>query len=316
MFTPCLRLILLHPMPDPVPTLDPHGFFEPEEADGPESGGRKRRAREALPDALRKKLTTARELAKRKADPVQREVLPTGIGALDRLLSGGVPRGEMVELCGARSSGRFSCALALLATTIATGEVAALVDLGDQLSPEEARDHGIALERLLWVRPRRLREALSAAEILLSSRFPLVVLDLGVPPVPGGRGADASWLRLARAARRDDGALLVSSPYRVTGTAAGEILDLAQGTFRWRSTDSSPVLPAGLTVHAERSKSRRKPRIERADLALWTRYFLGGAEKQSYGLRVTSYGLGRHASGRDRNVRQVDLDHPFPTRNS
>jgi hypothetical protein len=225
--------------------------------------------------------------------------------ALDRLLSGGVPRGDVVEIRGARSSGRFSCVQALLATTIATGEVAALVDLGDQLSPDAARGHGIDLERLLWVRPRHLREALSAVEILLSSRFPLVVVDLGVPPIPGGRGAEASWLRLARAARRDAGALVVSSPYRVTGSAAGEVIDLARGTFRWRRTELSPVLPAGLTIHAERSKSRREPRAERADLSLWT--------PEEAGLWVTGYGVRVEATmdpvsaGRYDRLRGIDL---------
>ena len=256
-------------MPDPLSTLTQHACLDPEEERG--AYGEERESREERAEALRRKLTTARELAKRKADPVQTEVLPTGLAGLDRLLSGGVPRGEVVELKGVRSSGRFSCVLALLATTIGAGEVAALVDLGDQLAPGQAREHGIDLERLLWVRPRHLREALSAAEILLSSRFPLVVLDLGVPPVPGGRGAEASWLRLARAARRDDGALLVSSPYRVTGSAASEVVDLAPGTFRWRKDGASPALPAGLVVHAERAKSRRRPRIERTELSLWTR---------------------------------------------
>jgi hypothetical protein len=267
----------------PISALNEHAFCEPDAGDG--TNETPRDPRKALSRALGAQLVTARELARRKADPVQVDVLPTGMEALDRLLSGGVPRGDVVEIRGARSSGRFSCVQALLATTIATGEVAALVDLGDQLSPDAARGHGIDLERLLWVRPRHLREALSAVEILLSSRFPLVVVDLGVPPIPGGRGAEASWLRLARAARRDAGALVVSSPYRVTGSAAGEVIDLARGTFRWRRTELSPVLPAGLTIHAERSKSRREPRAERADLSLWTPeeagLYLGVASRQS-----------------------------------
>lgn len=235
-----------------------------------------------LPSDLRDRLTTGREMARRQPASVQREALATGLEPLDRLLLGGLPRGEVVEMRGARSSGRFSCVLALLGTVLATGEVAALIDLGDQLSPSRARRREIDLERLLWIRPRDLREALSAAEILLSGRFPLVVLDLGIPPVPGGRGREASWRRLARAARRGGGSLLVSSPYRVTGSNASEVLELHRGSFLWRGTGSRPRLGAGLEVRVERSKSRREPRGARARLRLWSEeeaaYYLGGSK--------------------------------------
>src|SRR5512139_1995123 len=51
----------------------------------------------------------------------EQAVAPTGIAALDRLLDGGFPRGQLSEVVGARSSGRTSVAVAMLAAAIARG---------------------------------------------------------------------------------------------------------------------------------------------------------------------------------------------------
>src|ERR1700757_1616906 len=80
-----------------------------------------------------------------------RENLATGVQPLDRLLSGGLPRGHLVEIVGPRSSGRFSIGLAALASITSTGEPAALLDSGEHLDPESAAAAGVDLELLLWV---------------------------------------------------------------------------------------------------------------------------------------------------------------------
>jgi hypothetical protein len=77
---------------------------------------------------------------------------PTGFAALDALLSGGIPRGQITELVGQASSGRTSVTFAMLAEATARGEVAAYIDASDSLDPRSAQRAGIALERLLWVR--------------------------------------------------------------------------------------------------------------------------------------------------------------------
>lgn len=191
----------------------------------------------ALPDSfpapLREHLRTARELG-RPSGTALPQPLPTSIVPLDRLLEGGLPRGRLVEIFGRKTSGRFSIVLSTLASATAKAETAAFVDLGDGFDPQAAESAGAALERLLWVRPRRLKEALISAEMLLSTGFPLVVLDLGHPPVPGGRGVEAFWLRLARAAADRNAALLISSPYRVSGTAAAAVVQAAVGRPLWR----------------------------------------------------------------------------------
>jgi len=182
--------------------------------------------------------------------------------ALDELLGGGLPRGKLVEMIGARSSGRFSIVLAAIAAATAAGEAAALVDLGDGLDPEAAAALGADLRRLLWLRPGTLKQALAGAEILLGGGFPMVALDLGNPPVRGGRGHEAGWLRLARAAQAQGAALLVASPYRVSGTAAAAVLQAARGRARWQGAAAGPCwLLDGLScrVTLEKCRGRRLP---------------------------------------------------------
>lgn len=176
---------------------------------------------------LRKTFKSAREITRdheRARAANELPALPTALPDLDRLLGGGLDRGRLVELVGGRSSGRFSLVISALAAATSIGEAAALVDLGDGFDPAGAELAGVDLERLLWSRPRRIKDAFAATEMLLESGFPLVVLDLGTPPVPGGRGQDAFWLRLARAAQTHRVALLISAPYRVSGPAAAKVL--------------------------------------------------------------------------------------------
>ena len=83
------------------------------------------------------------------------ELFATRLRGVDRLLGGGISRGQTVELVGSRSSGRFS----------------------------------------------------------------LVVLDLGLAPVPGGRGKESAWPRLRRAAQDHQAGLLIASPCRAGSPA-------------------------------------------------------------------------------------------------
>ncbi|HWM89622.1 MAG TPA: hypothetical protein VN493_02525 [Thermoanaerobaculia bacterium] len=213
------------------------------------------RLRSALPQGFQRHIRSARELDRDLREAQETEAtFRTAVPALDRLLEGGLPRGQLVELVGSRTSGRFSTVLAALAAATSVGEVAALVDLGDGLDPAAAEALGADLRRLLWLRPHNLKQALAAAEMVLASGFPLVALDLGTPPVRGGRGVEAAWLRLARAARAHNAALLVSTPYRVSGTAAGVVLKAERARAAWQG-ESLPLL-SGASSHLQLEKQR------------------------------------------------------------
>src|SRR5207302_1859118 len=84
--------------------------------------------------------------------PKLNEKIPTGMAELDRLTAGGVPQGELSEICGPASSGRTSLLLALMAEVTSRGELCALVDVNDSLAPDFAAQAGVQLESLLWVR--------------------------------------------------------------------------------------------------------------------------------------------------------------------
>jgi hypothetical protein len=211
--------------------------------------------RAALPHSLSGRVGSARELA-RTVREEEREPLPTALPALDHLLAGGLPRGQLVEMVGGRSSGRFSAVLTVLAAATGVGEAAGLVDLGDHLDPETAARAGVDLARLLWLRPGSLKQALAGAEMLLGSGFPLVVIELGFPPLAGGRGAEAAWLRLARAARAQGAALLVASPYRVSGTSAAVVLKVGKVRAAWQGSGASPHLLNGLSSQLVLEKRR------------------------------------------------------------
>lgn len=215
-----------------------------------------------------RQLRTGRQfLEARRGQPAE-ELAPTAWPSLDRLLSGGLRRGALVELVGHTSSGRFSLVLGALAAATGRAEPAALIDLGDGLDPRLASAAGIELERLLWVRPRHLREALLATETILGAGLPMVVLDLGLPPIPGGRGVEAAWLRLARTAQSRQVALLVASPYRVSGTAAAAVVEASERRAVWRGRGEAPRVLAGLRSRLGLTKGEGWQNAEPQELLL------------------------------------------------
>ncbi len=145
--------------------------------------------------------------------------LPSGVDALDHLLGGGWPRGRLSELFGPISSGKTSLLLTSLGTATRNGEVVAYVDTGDALHPESLLRAQAQLQRVLWVRPTALRDAVRCTELILrAGGFATVVLDFGTQ-MPRGLRAHV-WPRLARAAERAHTALIVAAPYRTAGSFA------------------------------------------------------------------------------------------------
>ena len=199
----------------------------------------------ALPDELRHSLFRASELVRRRRAELREAPLPTSLDGLDRLLGGGLPRGELVEIVGRGSCGRFAALLAALRAVTGAGEAAALVDQGAQLDPQGAEELGVDLERLLWLRPQNTGDSLAVAELLLHTGFPLVALDLGLPPVRG-RAPLAAWLRLARAAATHQAVALVGCPYRLSGCAAGAVVAGGRGRGDWSSGSRASRLLTGL----------------------------------------------------------------------
>jgi hypothetical protein len=182
-------------------------------------------------------------------EPVR--LLGSGVPELDRLLGGGLPRGDVSEVVGARSSGRTALGYALLAASTRGGEVVAIVDLPDALHPPSLDEHRADLGRILWVRPPNLRAALKSTELILDAGgFAAVLLDLDTPlarSLPGH-----VWPRLRRDARRSDAALIVLSRHELTGSFAGVRIALEQTKALW-----SRRVFRGVRAHVTPLRSKR-----------------------------------------------------------
>jgi hypothetical protein len=165
--------------------------------------------------------------------------LPTGIPALDHLLGGGLPKGEVTELVGdGPGSGSAQALHALLAQTAADGRFLALVDGADSFDIDAPTP--ASLERLLLVRCRSAEEALKAADLLLRDRnFPLVALDLKLNPPAQLRRVQASvWHRLGRIAEHNGTTLLVVTPFPMVGAVTVRVE--ARSGLRMKTLEATP----------------------------------------------------------------------------
>jgi recombination protein RecA len=142
--------------------------------------------------------------------------IPTGIDALDRVLSGGgLPSGRLTELVGRRGSGRTTLVRQIVEAAVAARRWVAVVDGSRTLAPRDWA--GIGDRGRLWiVRPPAPDLGAWCTDILLrSGAFSLVVLD-GAPPLPRQVA-----VRLTRLAREHDVALVL------TGEAASGVVGSA-----------------------------------------------------------------------------------------
>lgn len=208
-----------------------------------------------LPDSIGRTIRSGRDLVRSRQHQLDR--YDSTIQELDRLLDGGFRRGKLTQISGARSTGRFAVVLSALASTTSRGEPAALIDAGDHLDPHNAEESGVDLERVLWVRPQTMKQSVKAAEMLITTGFPLVILDLGNRL--RGRVPDAAWTRLARAAQDTGAVLLVSSPWPVSGHAADADIALRRGRGIWKGDGHTPTLLDGAcaTITLEKQRGRK-----------------------------------------------------------
>ncbi|HET7705233.1 MAG TPA: hypothetical protein VFM36_04045 [Thermoanaerobaculia bacterium] len=208
-----------------------------------------RHLRSTLDAAIAAKVTSATELIRALDKTRREESLPTTLDSIDTLLGGGLRRGKVIELIARRASGRFSVVLSTITAATSIGEAAALIDLGDHFDPQMAEEDGVDLKRLLWVRPHNMKQAVMAAEMLTATGFQLVVIDAGLHPLRGKRRApDAAWVRLARAAEAHGTAMLVSSPYPLTGTISEGVIRAEFARAKWLGKGNSPRLLAGVSA--------------------------------------------------------------------
>jgi len=214
-----------------------------------------RNLRASLEASIATKLTSGSELVRAVARQRREEILPTTIAPLDALLGGGLARGKMTEIAGRGT--RFSIVIATLAASTSIGEAAALIDAGDSFDPQLAESAGVELQRLLWVRPRTMKETVTAAEMIGATGFQLVIIDMGSRRPPGRRVPDATWVRLARVAESHGATILVSAPYALTGTTSEAMILAHAPRPRWLGRGNAPRVLAGIETRLKLEKHRR-----------------------------------------------------------
>ncbi len=211
-----------------------------------------RRIPAVLPPALR-------DLARGRSVAPARPRIGTGLAALDEILDGGFPCGAVTEVVGGASSGKTTLVQAALAAVTSAGALAAYIDLPNALDPAHAAAAGVRLSHLLWVRPPDARTAFRAAEHVLSAGgFRLVLLDCGGPAVVPEVSA-ALRLRLTRAARRTEAAVLVLGDRRLVGSFAPLCLEINCLEARFRGGDGPCPLLEGIAGTARVRSSKLGP---------------------------------------------------------
>lgn len=195
-------------------------------------------------------LTSAAPWARTLRDPAA-----TGIGAIDDALGGGLPRGQLSEIVGPRSSGRTTVGQRVLASAAERGEAVALIDTSDRFDPASAAAAGLDLTKVLWVRDTGdAARALKAMNLVLQAGgFGAVVLDVADVPAPAIRQfPHTTWMRIARVIEGSQTVAVLVGTERIGRSPGGVtiVLDAAPGTSsgRWSGRSHRARLLTGLDL--------------------------------------------------------------------
>jgi len=255
-------------------------------------------ARAAVESALRdRKLDRTLTTALAPLDRVDPSALvPMDVAALDGCLRGGLPRGQLSELAGARSSGRTTLLLQMMAAATARGEIVAFIDTLDRLDVASAVAAGVDLSRLLWVRgqdisgragpsasakatadrrsspgasegwfgpanptDRAIDRALKALNLVLqASGFGVVAIDLtDVSPVAIRQIPFNTWMRVQRIIEGSDTACVLLTSEPLARSAGGLTVTL-NGRAAWTGTSDRSRRLSGIELRARVVSPRKR----------------------------------------------------------
>lgn len=165
-----------------------------------------------------------------------RDVAPTGVPAIDEALGGGLSRGQLSEIVGARSSGRTMVLCRMLAAASSRGEAVALIDTCDRFDPAAAAMAGLDLSMLLWIRDTGdATRGLKAANLVLQAGgFGVVAFDLADVPTIGIRQFPyTTWVRIARVIEGSQTAAVMLGANHIARSAGGVTITLDAPRVRW-----------------------------------------------------------------------------------
>jgi recombination protein RecA len=115
----------------------------------------------------------------REIHAVDVDVVPTGSIAMDLALGvGGMPRGRIIEIYGAESSGKTTLSLHVIAEAQKKGGTCAFVDAEHAMDPDYAKRIGVDVDNLLISQPDSGEQGLQIVETLVKSeKIDVIVVD-------------------------------------------------------------------------------------------------------------------------------------------
>jgi recombination protein RecA len=209
-------------------------------------------------------------------------LVPMDVTALDACLRGGLPRGQLSELAGPRSSGRLTLLLRMMAAAAARGEIIALIDTLDRLDVASAAAAGVDLSRLLWIRgqeissragpfgpaepaDRAIDRALKALNLVLQAGgFGVVAIDLADLPLAALRQIPFNtWMRVQRVIEGSDTACVLLTSEPLARSAGGLTITLT-GRPTWTGTSDRSRRLSGTDLRARVVSPRKRIDAEAA----------------------------------------------------
>lgn len=158
-----------------------HKFMAKKEKNPP-AGGENKSENKALVNAvneIKERFGEGAIMTMREVQAVNVDVVPTGSIAMDLALGvGGMPRGRVIEIFGAESSGKTTLALHVIAEAQKKGGVCAFVDAEHAMDPDYAKRIGVNVNDLLISQPDSGEQALQIVETLVKTgNIDVIVVD-------------------------------------------------------------------------------------------------------------------------------------------
>jgi len=130
-------------------------------------------------DEIKERFGEGAIMKMRDIHAVNVDVIPTGSIAMDMALGvGGMPRGRIIEIYGAESSGKTTLSLHVLAEAQKKGGTCAFVDAEHAMDPDYAKRVGVNVDDLLISQPDSGEQALQIVETLVKTgTIAVIVVD-------------------------------------------------------------------------------------------------------------------------------------------
>ena len=130
-------------------------------------------------DEIKERFGEGAIMKMREIHAVDVDVVPTGSIAMDLALGvGGMPRGRIIEIYGAESSGKTTLSLHVIAEAQKKGGTCAFVDAEHAMDPDYAGRIGVDVDNLLISQPDSGEQALQIVETLVKTgTIDVIVVD-------------------------------------------------------------------------------------------------------------------------------------------